>query len=95
MNLTEHLLQIASEECSEVSHRISKALRFGLQEVQKNQPLTNAERIALEFDDLLSVMEILRDNHLVPESKPGQVQGKKVKIQKYLNYSRQQGTLQD
>lgn len=40
------------EEAAEVQHRAAKALRFGLDEVQPGQPLTNAERLAQEVGDL-------------------------------------------
>lgn len=38
------LLQLA-EECAEVIQRVSKSLRFGLQEVQIGQSLTNSKRL--------------------------------------------------
>lgn len=45
MKRHEHLLSILAEECCEVGQRVSKALRFGLDEVQPGQDLSNAERI--------------------------------------------------
>ena len=59
MTREEHLLTILAEECSEVAHRVSKALRFGVEEVQPGQSLTNAERIKVEFVDLLGAWEML------------------------------------
>lgn len=55
MNRTEYLLCCLAEECTEVGQRVSKALRFGLREVQPMQPLNNAERIREEMRDLLAV----------------------------------------
>lgn len=49
MNLQEHLLSCLAEECAEVGQCVSKALRFGLQDAQPGQPLTNLERMALDF----------------------------------------------
>ena len=56
------LLTCLAEECNEVAVRVSKALRFGLEEVQPGQPLNNAERILEEYAQVLEVMK-----HLVEE----------------------------
>jgi len=94
MNRTEYLLWLLAEECAEVSQRASKAARFGLGEIQTDQPLTNAERIVLEINDLYAVIELLVDSELIPL--PGEtaaLDAKKAKIQKFLLYSEQLGTL--
>lgn len=54
------LLECLAEECAEVIQRATKALRFGLEEVQPGQPLTNSERISQEVGDLLAVLERLQ-----------------------------------
>lgn len=59
--LDRELLTILAEECCEVGQRVSKALRFGLMEIQPGQPLSNAERIASELGDLLATAEELND----------------------------------
>lgn len=53
------LLQIASEECTEVmrecldvQQRISKLLRFGATEAQPGQLLDNSQRLGLEVGEL-------------------------------------------
>lgn len=46
------LLTILIEECAEVQQRATKALRFGLDEIQPGQPFTNAERLAREIGDV-------------------------------------------
>jgi hypothetical protein len=67
MNREEHLLTVAGEECSETHVRISKALRFGLDQIQEardDKPeqnperLTNRERILEEFFDLCAVLDM-------------------------------------
>jgi len=52
MTLDEHLLICLAEECSEVVQRITKALRFGLDEVQPGQEFTNSQRIGQELIDV-------------------------------------------
>ena len=95
MTRTEHLLTILAEECAEVAQRASKALRFGLDEQQSGQELTNAERIAGEMDDLVAVWAMLRMEpgwHPRPSEVAG-YQAKREKVEKYLRYSAIIGTL--
>lgn len=95
MNRTEHLLIILSEECSEVSHRISKALRFGLNEIEPGQSFNNSERINQELCDLLGVVDMItREKHIDPIML-ADVNKKRDRVEKYLKYSREQGTLTD
>lgn len=59
--LKRELLVILIEECAEVQQRATKALRFGMDEVQPGQPDTNARRLALEVGDLLEVLARLEN----------------------------------
>lgn len=94
MTQNEHLLTILAEECIEVAHRITKALRFGLHEVEPGQPLNNGQRIHQEFQDVLAMAEML--NPVMREFyMPDGVDAKKAKVRKFLEYSRQCGTLTD
>jgi NTP pyrophosphatase (non-canonical NTP hydrolase) len=95
MTRTEHLLWIVAEECAEVAQRVSKAARFGLKEVQPGQPLSNAERIVQEFDDLLAVVVMLKDEGCLPASGgKAALLAKKAKVEKFLRYSAECGTLE-
>jgi hypothetical protein len=97
MTRTEHLLSCLSEECAEVAQRVSKALRFGLTEIQPGQELTNAERIVLELADLSAVIELLEEAGAL--KRPGNIrtliEEKKAKIEKFFELSRRLGTLTD
>lgn len=94
MILQEHLLVMLMEECDEVSQRASKALRFGLREVQKGQQLTNAQRIIYEFNDLIAIMEVLEERALIPRIVDMEaINHKKRKVLEFLEYSKQCGTL--
>ncbi|MEH6358963.1 MAG: hypothetical protein V7745_08235 [Pseudomonadales bacterium] len=53
------LLVILMEECAEVTQRASKAIRFGLEEVQPGQEYTNAQRLAHEIGDINEVVNRL------------------------------------
>ena len=99
MTEKEMLLIILAEECAETAHRISKALRFTLEEVEPNQKetsLTNGERILYEYNDILAIMEILQERGVFPKKTyPLLIEDKKSKVEKYLEYSRTLGTIQD
>lgn len=99
MNTKEHLLTTMAEECNEVAHRISKALRFGLDEVEKGQKLTNAERIREEFVQLMAVKNMLEQHgHLTPiyiplvYSEPV-YQDKINAVEKWMKHARKNKTL--
>lgn len=89
MNREQHLLVTAAEECAETAQRITKALKFGLTEVQEGQPFNNAQRIIYEFNDLLAMMEMLSDEGYLPAKIRDQhmIDLKKEKFEKYLKYS--------
>jgi hypothetical protein len=97
MTETQLLLTCLAEECAEVAQRASKAIRFGLTEVQPGQNGTNAERLVGEYYDLHAVFELLRErgavstpHHVAAEA----IKAKRAKIAKYLAYSRQCGTVE-
>ena len=89
------LLTLIAEECNEVAQRASKAIRFGLNEVQEYQNLNNAQRLIYEFNDLVATMKILEEGGYFNESIFNEdLQSiKKQKIRKYLEYSKECGTL--
>jgi len=93
MARTEHLLCILAEECNEVAQRVSKALRFGLQEIQEGQDKTNAERISGEIDDFLGVLSMLIIENKLRHPSLSAGNMKIAKVEHYLKYSKSQGTL--
>ena len=94
MNRMEHLLSIVAEEAVEVAQRATKALRFGIEEVQPGQALSNLQRMRGELYDLLAAFEMVHDE-------AGQqfgidldaITAKKAKVEKFLGYSAELGTL--
>ena len=95
MTKLEHLLVIAAEECAEIQHAIAKALRFGLDDTGPEAENTNKEQIHKEFNDLLGVVRLLKGEGLGVHADGTLVQAKIDKVEQYLLYSRQQGTLDD
>jgi len=65
MTREDHLLVIIAEECNEVAQRATKALRFGLEEVQPGQEQNNSLRILGELADLLTAFDMLIEESAV------------------------------
>jgi hypothetical protein len=97
MTRTEHLLICLAEECAEIIQRVSKAIRFGLQEVQPGQLLTNAQRIVEEVHDFCGVLELLTEDGTFGKLSDQEIQiaieAKKKKLEKYMQCSRACGAL--
>jgi NTP pyrophosphatase (non-canonical NTP hydrolase) len=90
VNRIEHLLFTLAEECAEVAQRASKAARFGLDEVQPGQMLTNRERIVQELNDLYAMAEML-DLATVDRTA---IATKKDKVMRFMDYAERCGSLQ-
>lgn len=98
MTNTEYVLAYLAEECAEISEqasriaiRASKALRFGLDEVQAGEIRNNAVRLYAELGELLAVAELAMDLGLIT---PDDIDRKKEKVEKYKELSRRLGTLE-
>lgn len=104
MTRTEHLLTILAEECAEVAQRASKAIRFGLAEVQPGQDKTNARRLMDEVNDFLATYQMIAGPVVSPttplfQGDPNEwmaaIKAKQDKIESFLNYSAKCGTLEE
>lgn len=107
MTLKEYLLNRFSEECAEVIQRVSKALTFGLDEIQPGQvdekgnpvSLPNDFRIVVEYIDLLAVYEMLEEEGIIAlpfsDTVAKMKAKKKEKVRHYMQLSRERGTLTD
>ena len=94
MDRTEHLLTILSEECAEVSQRVTKSLRFGINETQEGQELNNADRLTYELSDLFAVYEMLVSEGVIPKVEDNHdLNIKKKRVEKYLLISKGLGRL--
>jgi hypothetical protein len=61
MNLVENLFLTAAEEAAELAQKFTKASRFGLESTNPKTERKAAEDIVWEFNDLLAVIELLKD----------------------------------
>lgn len=89
MNETEHLLVILGEECAEAAQRASKAIRFGMNDVEPGQGDTCVRRLERELAEVVAMAELL-GLKIRDEDKSV----KKLKVELYMEYARQQGTLE-
>jgi len=95
MNRGEHLLTVLDEECGEVIQASAKAKRFGMHE-QRDLPTSNYDRLLAEINDIYGVIEMIEhyfDIDLGPRR--GMIEAKQKKVEKYLKYSKECGTLSD
>lgn len=95
MNRQEHLLTIIAEECAEVAKCTSKSIRFGLySRGELGLDKTNLEKLKEEFNDLVASVELLEDELEIDIKQDLELkENKKQKIQKFLKYSENLGTL--
>jgi len=93
MTESEYLLTKLIEECAEVIQRATKALTFGLTEVQPGHTQDNSIRLTYEFGDLQAVWELLSEKGVVREPTIHMLALKRAKMAQFMQYSRQLGTL--
>lgn len=88
MNETQHLLIVLGEEAAEVIHRASKALRFGLTDIDPKCGETARRVLEREYAELVAVAELLD-----LRAREGDKAAKRERLKKYMDYSRKVGTL--
>ncbi|WP_435626968.1 hypothetical protein [Candidatus Ferrigenium straubiae] len=94
MNRKEYLLTCLAEECAEVAQACSKALRFGLDDKRPNHTLTNAQYISAEINDVIALVKMLEEEGLLPRQNSfREIEAKKAKMEHFMEYAKQRGTL--
>lgn len=94
LTIDEYYLQYLAEECVEVAQRVSKAIRFGITEIQPGQDMNNAIRLTAEMADVFGVWEVLVERGLVPKVTGAQIDRKLERMAKYLKFSQDLGTVE-
>ena len=98
MTRTEHLVMCLSEECAEVQKVASKVNRFGLEEVYSAYGITNNERLAIEYAELIAVAEMLEELGFKPltgDWLERTKEKKKKRVKQYHEYAKDIGALID
>jgi NTP pyrophosphatase (non-canonical NTP hydrolase) len=86
------LLTKLAEEGSEIAQIALKTQQFGLDSKGPGQPLTNAEQVHSEIDDLMAAVEMLNEEFglgYVPSRE--RIEAKKAKVNHFAAYSEQLG----
>ncbi len=95
MTKEQYLLTCLSEECAEVAQRCTKAIRFGIEEVQDGQELTNLQRLQGEINDFLGVLWALHKEGIdISLTEDEAVLAKRHKVERYYNYSKSIGSVE-
>ena len=94
MQRWQYLLLKLSEECSEVSHRASKAMRFGMDEVQSGQTENNRDRLIGELRDLVTVATLLMREGVLPDTLITPSASDFERVEKYYQYSKARGLVE-
>ena len=98
INRTQHLLTCLIEECSEIQKDACKSLRFGLDDMNPRTEVKNRQAIAMEINDLLAIVEMLEEDSIVDLDLIGDrkaIDSKKVKVEHYMEYAKQQGVFDE
>lgn len=90
---TEYLLDCLAEEAAEIVQAVTKAHRFGLDDVYEKRGFSNRAQLALEIDDLNAVVHLLRQMHQLPAQSDENLVAKMVKVGKWAAYSHNKGLL--
>jgi hypothetical protein len=83
---------------SQLGIRVSKALRFGVAEVQPGQALNNGQRIFAAYSQVMGIGFLLNTAgwlSLEPGTVPPASQAKIAKVEKFLGYARKVGVVED
>lgn len=81
------VLEILIEECGEVIQRATKMIRFGIEEVQPGQLLSNRRRLSDEVGDLEYMialakrLELVDDHHCIRAA-----MAKPLKLREYMRH---------
>lgn len=98
MNRLEHILTIIGEEAAEVVQAASKAKRFGLDDGYPNSETTNAQDLMKEYYELMAVISMLnKETYIMYSDEVAYdiIVDKQRRVEDYLLYSKERGTLNE
>jgi hypothetical protein len=82
---------ILMEEAAEIQQRVSKLLRFGMNDKEPGQDLTNVTRLRSEICDFKAVISLLEENcNLLPiaqDEEDAAIIAKRKKVERYMQLS--------
>ena len=91
MTKGDNLLACLAEECFELGKEVTKALRFGLYDKWKENPIPH-DSIPHEFYDIMGVIEMLYDAGILERPTDEKIQElikrKKERVEYFMEYSK-------
>lgn len=95
MNTEQYLLTCLMEECAELAHITSKAIRFGLDNTDPLTGLVNVDLLRKQASDVFGVFELLNQYTTVAiRVNSGEIDAKKERVEYYMEKSRELGILE-
>ena len=98
MNREQYLLTKLAEECNETAQRASKAIVFGMNDIQEGQYKSNNTRLVEEFSHIVAYMELLIDENSVKmdmDFMKKHVDKKKQELKDWYEYSVNRGCVEN
>lgn len=97
MKKNEHICIVTMEECAEIQQDTSKLLRFGKGNHHPDSDVTNGYHLMKEYYQLQAMIEMMVEHGIVDELPEEEIKNikdnKKLKVNHYINYSRELGLL--
>lgn len=94
MTREDHLLVITAEEGAEIAQRATKALRFGMDEMEPGQDRHNSQRLVDEMRDLMEMFRMMENAGMIGPQWRQPHPDKRAKVEQYLELSRELGRLE-
>jgi len=98
MNRGQWLLLKLAEECAEVTQRVTKALTFGITEVQDGQDRNNSQRIVEELMDLHVILDKLSTEGYIDleniDNLKQRIDQRSKKVERWYEYAKKEGQVQ-
>jgi hypothetical protein len=91
LNRKQYLLLCLMEELGEVQKEVSKCLRFGPDHQAHQDDPTNFEKVSLEWNDVLGIIELLKQEELDLKASDIRIEIKKSRTEQYYQKSRELG----
>lgn len=97
MNRKDHYFTILQEECGEVIQASAKCLRFGELDGYPGTDRINVNDLVKELNDILAMVELLKEVgvDLTNFGNLDDIEAKKTKVKKFLEYSRECGRFEE